>query len=64
MFEVKKCGKTNFGYWAYGTLKYKGFEVSDIFAVNQELEIGKSYAPNMITLKRDKKNNLRFKIVV
>lgn len=64
MFEVKKCGKNEYGYWAVGTLKYAGLEIYDLYSVNKEVEANKSYKPTEVTLKRDKKNNLRFKIVL
>lgn len=62
MLEVKKCGKNNYGFWAYGTLKYNGLEIKDIYTVNKELEAGKSYKPNNIVCYRTKKDNLRFRI--
>lgn len=62
MLEVKKSGKTDFGYWAYGTLKYNGFEVTDIFTLNKEVKDGEQYKPRQVSLKRNKKNDLRFKI--
>lgn len=62
MLEVKKSGKTDFGYWAYGTLKYNGFEVQDIFTLNKEVKDGETYKPKTIYLKRNKKNQMRFKL--
>ena len=62
MFDVKKCGKTNYGFWAYGTLKYNGFEIQDIFTVNKELKDGERYKPLLVTLKRNQKHQLRFKL--
>lgn len=62
MFDVKRCGKTTYGYWALGTLKYNGFEIQDIFSVNKELKDGGKYKPILVTLKRNKNNQLRFKL--
>lgn len=62
MLEVKKSGKTEYGYWAYGTLKYNGFEVQDIFTLNKEVKDGEKYKPTQVYLKRNKNNQLRFKL--
>lgn len=62
MLEVKKTGKNNYGYWAYGTLKYNGLEIRDIFTINKEVEIGQSYKVQYMICYRTKKDSLRFKI--
>lgn len=62
MLEVIKCGKTDYGYWAYGYLKYNGIEVKDIFTINKEVKEKEKYKVLHIYLKRNKKNDLRFKL--
>lgn len=31
MLDIKKFGKTQYGVWVIGTLKYNGLEVDDLF---------------------------------
>lgn len=34
MLDIKKFGKTQYGVWVIGTLKYNGLEVEDLFNTN------------------------------
>lgn len=63
MLEVIKTGKSQFGYWVYGVLKYNGLEIKDIFSVNKEvLDTQKTLKPVKIYVNRTKKDNIRFRI--
>lgn len=63
MLEVIKTGKSQYGYWVYGVLKYNGLEIKDIFSVNKEvLDTQKTLKPEKIYVNRTKNNNIRFRI--
>lgn len=62
MFYVKRCGQTDYGYWALGILKYNGFEIQDIFTVNKELKVSEKYKPSLVTLRRKRNGDLGFKL--
>lgn len=64
MLEVKKCGKTEYGFWAIGLLKYKGLEIRDIFSVSKELEKGKSYEVDNIVVSRNSKGIFKIKLEI
>lgn len=62
MLEVKKVGKTQYGNWVLGILKYNGLEIQDVFSVNKELSENEVYKPQKISIYRNKKGNLKIKI--
>ena len=63
MLEVIKTGKSKYGYWVYGVLKFNGLEIKDIYSVNKEvLDTQKTLKPEKIYLYRSKNDKLRFKI--
>lgn len=64
MLQVKKCGKSDYGYWVLGTLSYKGLELQDIFSVNEEVYPNTTYEVKNIIVKRNKKGNLNFKLEI
>lgn len=61
MLDVKKCGNTKYGYWATGTLKYKGLEVNGIFSVDKELLPGSVYEVTNVVINI-KKGIMTFKL--
>ena len=62
MLEVKKCGKTEYGYWAIGTLKYNGLEVKSIFKVDRELLPGTTYDVENVIIYNSKNGTMSFKL--
>lgn len=65
MLDIVKCGQTDFGVWAYGTVQYEGLEIRDIFKTNL-LEIpseNKLYIKKLI-IKRTKNNDIKFSVEI
>lgn len=62
MLYVKKCGTTDYGNWVLGTLKYKGFEVHDLFSVDKNVSVGNEYQVKNVELKRTRNGSMRFKL--
>lgn len=64
MLNVKKSGKTEYGYWALGVLKYEEFEISDIFSVDKELLPNENYEVSKLKLRRLKNGDLKFSLKI
>lgn len=64
MFELKKCGQTDYGVWVYGTLKIKGYEITDIFNTNLKELPTEDFTIKKIIVKRNRKGELRFSIEI
>lgn len=64
MFELKKCGKNQYGVWVLGTLRVKGYEITDIFNTNLKEEPTEDFTIKKIIVKRTKNGNLRFSIEI
>lgn len=62
MFELIKSGSSKYGVWVYGTLKVKGFEVTDIFNTNLKEELTENATAKKVIVKRNRKGELRFTI--
>lgn len=63
--NLKKQGSNDYGIWVIGTLTYQGFEFTDLFSTNlkSELDLTKSYEVKSVQVIRNKKNELRFKLI-
>lgn len=64
MLDIKKFGKTDYGVWVIGTLKYQGLEVNDLFNTTLSdttiLEDKESIKVKTIKISRSSKSkNLR-----
>lgn len=64
MFELKKAGSTQYGIWVFGTLKFKGFEITDIFKTNFTEIPTEDFQIKKLLLKRNKDNIIRFSIEI
>lgn len=62
MLNVKKCGKTEYGYWAIGVLRYEEFEIIDIFSVDKELLPNENYEISKLKMRRTKNGDLKFSL--
>ena len=63
MLEIKKSGKTEYGVWVIGTLKYQGLEITDIFNTTLDdtsiFEDKESIKVKTIKISRRKDKSLR-----
>lgn len=64
MFELIKSGKNQYGVWVFGTLKIKGYEITDIFNTNLTEEPVENFTIKKILVKRTRNGNLRFSIEI
>lgn len=63
MLEVKKSGKTRFGVWILGTLKYSDFEIKDIFRTNlTDVPVDSSLKINKLIVNRCKNGDIKFSL--
>lgn len=64
MFELLKSGKNQYGVWVLGTLKLKGYEITDIFNTNLTEEPTEDFTIKKIIVKRTRSGQLRFSIEI
>ena len=63
MLEVKKIGKTEYGVWILGTLKYSGFEIKDIFKTNlKDIPKETILKVNKLIVNKSKNGDIRFSL--
>lgn len=63
MLEVKKSGKTEYGVWILGTLRYSDFEIKDIFKTNlNDIPSESSLKIKKLFVNRTKKGDIRFSL--
>lgn len=62
MLEILKYGTNKFGVWVIGNLKFKGFEMRDIFSTNikneDELKDKTTLEVKKIKILRTKQKNI------
>lgn len=63
MLEVKKFGKTKYGVWILGTLKYQGFEIKDIFKTNlKDIPNETNLKVKKLIVNKSKNGDIRFSL--
>lgn len=63
MLEVRKVGKTKYGVWILGILKYSDFEIRDIFNTNlSDIPSESSLKIKKLYVNRTKKGDIRFSL--
>lgn len=63
MLEVKKSGKTQYGVWVFGILKYSGFEIKDIFKTNlTDVPVDSSLKVKTLIVNRCKNGDIKFSL--
>lgn len=63
MLEVKKSGKTKYGVWILGILKYSDFEIKDIFKTNLiDVPVDSSLEIKKLIVNRTKNGDIKFSL--
>lgn len=63
MLEVKKIGKTKYGVWILGILRYSDFEIKDIFNTNlSDIPSESSLKIKKLYVNRTKKGDIKFSL--
>lgn len=63
MLEIKKAGKTEYGVWVFGVLKYSEFEIKDIFKTNlKDIPSDSSLTIKKLIVNRSKSGDIRFSL--